>query len=453
MSPIRPLISASALAAVLFVSGCAALPRLPDFGAGEKKAAATAEERAGRITMVLTEDKLAANPELAAATIELPAAESIVAWPQAGANAQKVVGHVIAAPEMQIAWRKSVGKGSSNSSALATPPVASETTIYTLDAAQTVHALDINSGTTRWTERLKGISKRDKSGLGGGLALDGDVLIVASGYGHVTAMNSATGAQLWQRKLGAPMTGAPTIKDGRIFVGSNNNETFALALSDGTTIWSDQAISESARVLGSPSPAAVEDFLIAPYSSGEIIAYRATNGRRLWTDAISQAGRFTPISEINDIGSRPVLAAGLVFASSQSGTTIAIDGRSGTRIWSQSIGSAQAPVLVGKVLFVVGNDGRLAALNAANGEAYWVKELRQFEQEEKKKKKISYSGPILASDRVLLVASTGDLLAFSPQTGEQTASLKLGATTFLEPIAAGGKLFVLTDKAQLIAIR
>ncbi|MAA82968.1 MAG: hypothetical protein CME97_11680 [Hyphomonas sp.] len=258
---------------------------------------------------------------------------------------------------------------------------------------------------------------------------------------------------MWKRELGVPMTGAPTVKDGTIFVASNNNEVFALDLETGETDWSDQAIAESARVLGSPSPAAIEDFVIAPYSSGEIIAYLANNGRRLWTDAISQAGRFTPISEINDIGSRPVLAGGLVFASSQSGITVAIDGRSGNRVWARPIGSTQAPALSGKFLFVIGTNATLAALDAGSGDAYWVTELPQYKNEKKKKKRISYSGPLLASGRILIVSSYGELLAFDPQTGEQTASLDIKDTTYIEPIAVQGKVFLLTDEAKLVAIQ
>jgi outer membrane protein assembly factor BamB len=235
-------------------------------------------------------------------------------------------------------------------------------------------------------------------------------------------------------------------------VASNNNEVFALSLADGQTVWSDQAISESARVLGTSSVAAVEEFVIAPFSSGEVIAYLAANGRRLWTDALTQAGRFTPISEINDIGSRPVLGAGLVFASSQSGTTVAIDGRSGARVWTAPVGSTRAPALAGRFIFVVGTENELTCLDAATGEAYWVTQLAQFENEKKKKKKLTWSAPIVASDRVVVVSSKGELKAFGVQDGKQTGSLKLGDTVYIEPIAAQGRLFVLTDDAKLIAI-
>ncbi len=451
MTPTRKFLLAGAALGFLGLTACSSLP---SFNFGNSKAKELAEaEKAGRITMVLSDTDLEANPELSTETITLPPPREIDSWPQAGASAAKVVGHIKAAETLSIAWRNGVGKGSSKKSAISTPPVASKTTVFTLDSEQQIVATDLASGNTKWRKKLKGLSKRDKAALGGGLAVDGDTLIVASGFGYVTALDASTGDEKWKNTMSAPMTGAPTIKDDRIFVESNNNEIFALAKDTGEIEWSDQAISETARVLGSPSPAAVEDFVIAPFSSGEVIAYLASNGRRLWTDAISSAGRFTPISEINDIGSHPVLAGGLVFASSQSGITIAIDGRSGQRIWSSQIGSVQAPAVTGEQMFVLGTDGKLACLNTNSGEAYWVVQLRQFEKEKKKKKRISYSGPIVASGRVLVVSSTGHLLAYSPQTGEEVGSAKLGDRVYLEPIAVQDKVLVLTDDAKLIAIK
>lgn len=445
----RSAVAAAALASLLALSACNSLP---GFGRNTKKEELRAEERAGRVTMVLDNERVEPSATLTGIAIELPPAAPVKAWREAGSTATKAAGHVEAAPNLRVAWRRSVGKGSSRKAAITTPPVTSETAIFTLDAAQTVRASSLSNGSPLWSQRLKGISKRDKAALGGGLAVSGDTLVVASGFGYVAALDVNTGAQKWRRELGSPMTGSPTISDGRVIVVSNNNEVFSLNLETGETVWSDQAISESARVLGSPSAAAVEDFVIAPFSSGEIIAYLGANGRRLWSDALAQSGRFTPISEINDIGSRPVLGAGLVFASSQSGTTAAIDGRSGARVWTQVVGSTRAPALAGRYLFVLGTNDELACLDAATGEAYWVKQLPSYRNEEKKKKPITYSAPVVASGRVILISSRGELLAFSPADGSQTGSLKLGETVYIEPIAAQGRLYVLTDEAKLIAI-
>lgn len=449
MTSARNALLVTALAAALTLSACNSLP-----GFGRQSASElAAEERVGRLAMVLDDERIAPNPGFAGVPINLPAARPVTAWTEAGGSPTKASGHVEAAPALAIAWRRSAGRGSSNRSALTTPPVTSESLIFTLDAAQSVRAMRIDTGATVWTERLQGLSRRDRSAVGGGLAIAGDKLIVASGFGFVSALEAATGREIWTRPLGAPMIGSPTIDDNRVFVSSNNNEIFALDLTTGATLWSDQAIAEPARVLGSPSAAAVEDFIISPFSSGEIIAFLAANGRRLWVDAIQGAGRFTPISEINDIGSRPVLGAGMVFASNQSGATVAIDGRTGARIWGQPVGSTRAPALAGRYLFIVGTDGELVCLDVETGDAYWVTQLPQFRNEDKKKDRITYTSPIIASDRVIVISSRGELLAFSTQTGQQTGSLRLGDTVYIEPIAAQGRLYVLTDKANLIAIR
>ena len=191
MSKTRNLAAIIVIGSALGLSACNSLPR---FGNNNAKEAA-AEDKAGRITMVLADEAIKPNPELAAVEIVLPEPETIEAWTQSGATAAKVVGHVTAAPQLTVAWRTSVGKGSDRKSAVTTPPVTSETTIYTLDADQTVYATDLNTGRTQWKKGLKGTTRRDKSALGGGLAVAGDTLIVASGFGFVSALDASSGAE------------------------------------------------------------------------------------------------------------------------------------------------------------------------------------------------------------------------------------------------------------------
>lgn len=450
MTQLRSKSLAALLAAAAFMlAGCNSLP---SFGFGGSDDEDSADE-AGRIAMVLGDEILEADPALAGETIRLGEPQMIEAWPQAGAGASKVVGHVAAADVLEIAWSRDAGAGSDRKSALTSPPVASSERIYVLDADQTVRAFDLQTGSPAWQREIESGNRRDQVGIGGGMALEGDRLIVASGFGRVLALDAASGAEIWARDMDAPMTGSPTIKDGRIFVTSNNNEVYALSLDDGTVEWSDQAIAEPARVLGSPSPAAVEDIVVVPYSSGEVIAYLASNGRRLWSDALSRPGRFTPISAINDIAARPILAGGLVIVANQSGVTAAIDGRSGSRVWAQSIGSTQAPALVDEYLFIAGREGLLVALNAGTGQVYWTRQLPRWRDEEDQKGRLSYAGPVLASGRIIVISSEGELLALDPQTGVEIGALDLRDAVYLEPIAVDGRLYVLTDDARLIAIR
>ncbi|MEL7452995.1 MAG: PQQ-binding-like beta-propeller repeat protein, partial [Pseudomonadota bacterium] len=403
-----------------------------DFGRTAREEA-EAEDKAGRIALALGDEPLEADPNMVNVAVILPEAQRLIDWPQAGSRASKVVGHVRAANDFEIEWRVNGATGSSNKSALTSPPVANDTTIFLLDADQKVKAFSVEDGDRLWSVSLESGARRDQRSVGGGVAVSGQTLIVSSGFGFITALEGDTGEEIWRRDLGAPVTGAPTIKDGRAFVVTQNNEIFAISLEDGSVDWSDQAIAESARVLAAPSPAAVEDLVVAPFSSGEVIAYLSSNGRRLWTDALTRSGRFTPISAINDIAARPVLNAGLVFAASQSGVLAAIDGRSGQRVWSQPIGSVQAPNIVGEYLFVSGVEGQIACLAVNNGAVIWATQLVRYKNENKRRGRISYAGPIVASNRVIVASSDGELIALSPQTGEETARIKLGDTVFLEP--------------------
>mgnify|MGYP001794138261 CR=1 FL=1 len=353
---------------VLSLTACSILNR-----GNAQREAEEALEKEGRITMVLGDERLQPDPDLVSEIVTLPPARDLSdGWPQAGSRASKAIGHINAAADLEIAWRTNVGAGSDRSSALTTPPVASADTIYAIDARQVITAINASNGNRIWSKKLESGSRRDNRGVGSGIGLEGETLVIASAYGFVAAMDASNGNELWRTETEAPMTGSPTIKDGRIFVSSNNNEVLALALETGSVLWSDQAIAESARVLGSPSPAAVEDIVVAPYSSGEVIAYLANNGRRLWAEALASVGQFTPISSINDIGARPILGGGLVFAASQSGVFAAIDGRTGNRIWQQPIGTTQAPALTGEYLFIMGVDAELACIKAGTGQVVWV---------------------------------------------------------------------------------
>ena len=64
-----------------------------------------------------------------------------------------------------------------------------------------------------------------------------------------------------------------------------------------------------------------------------------------------------------------------------------------------------------------------------------------------------WSSPLLANNRLILADSTGDLVALNAKTGAVERRLKLGGATLIGPIAAGDTIYVVTDEAQLIALR
>ena len=103
------------------------------------------------------------------------------------------------------------------------------------------------------------------------------------------------------------------------------------------------------------------------------------------------------------------------------------------------------------LLLVCGGHG-IAAFNRIDGKIAWVRDLPEF-KDNNKENRIVWTGPLMADGRLIITSSYGDVLALSPQNGETVAELTVGQGVLIEPIAAGGKIFLLTDQAQLIAIK
>ncbi|MGB6230247.1 MAG: PQQ-binding-like beta-propeller repeat protein [Litorimonas sp.] len=472
-------LSTLALAAVL-LSGCSTLSAINPFdgdGDGADQGNVPGADR--RISILELNDSLSVGTNVAPEQIVLPPAYVNTDWPQMGGNPAHVVQHTGASGPLRKAWSKDVGDGSDRKGFIAAPPVIANGVIYVLDADNTVRAFSEASGDRLWSftieiteaekTRTRGLSiidrirdprsmfegsGRDKDGVGGGLAVDGGVLYVTSGLGVLSAVNAASGQELWRKGVRVPIHSAPTVADGRVYAVTDDNEIMAFdARDNGNVLWTYQGIVETARMLTVPAPAVQGEVVLAPFSSGEIVALRAQNGGVLWQDALAASARLTPLAALNDISFGPVVADGYVIAAAQSGVMTAFDFRTGQRIWSQPAGSIGMPWVAGDVVFTATTDGKIAALSKIDGQVLWATQLDQFRKPDKRKDRIVYSGPVLAGDRLVAVSSQGRLLILNPYDGSIIEDRKLGDTVMVPPIIANETVYLLTDKAKLIALR
>jgi outer membrane protein assembly factor BamB len=141
--------------------------------------------------------------------------------------------------------------------------------------------------------------------------------------------------------MGIPIVNAPVVNGGRIFFSTDDNHFYALAEADGRVLWDQQGVSESAGILASTSAAVSGQFVIAPYTSGELYALRVQNGQPAWNDVLSHSGVVTALSELDDIAARPVIDRDTVFAISHSGVMAAISLASGDRAWTRDVGGTR----------------------------------------------------------------------------------------------------------------
>ena len=248
---------------------------------------------------------------------------------------------------------------------------------------------------------------------------------------------------------------------GRVYAISVDNVLTALNAADGSPAWTYQALAESARILAATTPAVTGDTVIAPFSSGELVALRASNGNDLWTEVLSRASRTSALSEIRDIPGRPIVSRGAAFAGSHSGVFSAVDVRTGSRLWSLPVVSITTPWAAGDVVYIVSRAGEVIAAARDSGQVYWIRDLNEGRSRREggfltfggRTVRPTWSGAVLASNRLVLVNTFGEAVALNPKTGATEKTVNLGAPAFITPIAVNDTVYVVTDEATLVAIR
>jgi outer membrane protein assembly factor BamB len=109
--------------------------------------------------------------------------------------------------------------------------------------------------------------------------------------------------------------------------------------------------------------------------------------------------------------------------------------------------------VVGDFVYLMNNAGELVCLARRNGGIRWVRQMQVFEDEEDREDPIVWTGPVLAGDRLLVGSSHGELWSVSPYTGRLLGRIKTPGAVFIPPAVANDTVYVLTDKAELIAFR
>ncbi len=451
----------------VLLCGCSTFDFMDSWFSGPGKVSKLKGER---ISVMSLDESLKADPSLASTPVLLPAPYRNDAWPNPGGYSSNAMYHLEATGRLQQAWIQEAGKGSDADSRLTAAPVVAGGNIYVLDAQAHIFAFNAQSGQPLWDRSLAPAGKSDfmydaslglfgtttkldpTKGFGGGLASDNGKLFATSGFGDVTAFDAAGGKRLWSTNLGVPVMNAPVASGGRVFVSTQDNHFYALAQADGRKLWDHQGIEESAGILESTSAAVAGEFVLAPYTSGELYALRVQNGRSSWNDMLTSSGNVTALSELDDIAGRPVVDRDIVFAISHSGLMAAIALSTGDRLWSRDIGGIQTPWVAGDYVYVVTTDQRLLCLTRKEGRVKWVHQLQRWTDADKSNF-VVWSGPVLVSDRLILVSSAGYAVSVSPYTGEVLSRMEIPAQAYIAPVVANDTLYLWTNDAQLVAYR
>jgi outer membrane protein assembly factor BamB len=396
----------------------------------------------GERIAVITDPGELREAQIAPKPVSLPSARVNGSWTQPGGVPSNSLGHLALQGALHKAWEVSAGSGSSSSGRLSAVPLVDQGKVFTLDARGTVSAFSASSGAKVWSTDLTPENESSSEGFGGGLALEGGTLYATTGYGTVVAINPSSGAVQWTKAIGKPIRNSPTVAGGAIYFVSSDNTLHALSASTGEQLWKSRGLPQNATLLSNASPAVAGGIVVAPFPAGDIIAYQSGSGKSAWSDSLSRSTETNAAGILGD-PARPVVDRGVVYAVSHGGRMIATSLASGARVWTKNVASTQMPWVAGDTIFVVDVAGRLTALGRNDGSIRWVSELPSASR---------WSGPVLAGNQVWVVSSEGLLVGVDARAGQISSKINLDTEVFVTPVVAGGRMYILSDDADLIAL-
>jgi outer membrane protein assembly factor BamB len=257
----------------------------------------------------------------------------------------------------------------------------------------------------------------------------------------------------WRAAIPAAARAAPTVLGGRVFITTLDNRLLALSAANGKILWEYQGLSEMTGLVGAANAAANADIVLPAFSSGEITALRVENGSVAWTDNLAGVRGQGGMSSLSDIRALPVMEDGRVLAISFGGRMVALEDRTGGRIWQRDLGGTNTPWLAGNTIFLVTADQNLMALNVTDGRTYWSASLPRYENQDSQGDALRWYGPVLAGGRLLLTGSNGQVLEVNPAAGDILRSWQVADGFSFPPVVSGEQIYFYDNSAVLHAYR
>jgi outer membrane protein assembly factor BamB len=385
--------------------------------------------------------------------VALPPPVRNAAWPQAGGNPAHLMGHLAANPVLAEAWRGEIGDGGGYRRTLMAQPVVSAGRVFTMDSNANVTAFQLGNGAQVWRAKTRH-NDGSSTNVGGGLAVANGVLYTVNGLGDLVAFEAATGKEKWRKDIGVPLRSAPTVVEDRIFVVTIDGRMLTLTTTDGRQLWEYQASSSASDILGQPAPAFANGLVVAGFGSGDLVCMRADTGTVIWSDSLGGGAAPGSVVNFSSIRGRPAISNNQVFAIGMGGLAVGIDLPTGRRLWERDAAGLDSPWVAGDWMFIVSSDQKMAAISTSDGSVAWVTDLPAWNNPEKEKGLISWYGPALVTDRLVVASTSKDALSVSPYTGRILSRQALSAAAApMEPVVAEGTLLIVSDDGRLLALR
>jgi outer membrane protein assembly factor BamB len=250
-------------------------------------------------------------------------------------------------------------------------------------------------------------------------AVANGVVYVGSGDDNVYALDANTGAKLWSYLTDSLVNSSPAVANGVVYVGSLDGNVYALNASTGAKLWT-----YTTGGVVTSDPAVANGVVYVGSYDGNLYALNAKTGAKLWSYTTGDY-----------VESSPAVANGVVYVGSDDDNVYALNASTGALLWSYDTGHygnlvRSSPAVANGVVYVGSDDDNVYALNASTGALLWSYTTGGYVD----------SSPAVANGVVYVGSHDGNLYALNASTGALLWSYPTGGDS--SPAVASGVVYV-----------
>lgn len=236
--------------------------------------------------------------------------------------------------------------------------------------------------------------------------VEADAVYAADIDGVVYALARDDGERLWTAKTGEEVISGPSASGDLVLVGTRQGTVVALSRADGTERWRAQLSSEVVA-----APAGGGGVVVARSVDGRVYGLSADDGHRLWA-----FDRSVPPLVLRG-SSAPLIIGPLVLVGMDNGRVAALRLADGQVVWEQAISvptgrndidritDIDANLLDGpNCVFVASFGGEVTCVDLATSRITWRREVRTYNS-------------MALGDKLYITDESGVVWALDPETG------------------------------------
>ncbi len=309
-------------------------------------------------------------------------------------------------------WSSQLGDGVGRYFSNLSPAVAYDK-VYAADRDGIVSAMDLESGKTVWSVNL---GEEAPALLSGGITASYSKLYIGTETGELIALDEETGELVWRTQVGGEILSKPLADEGLIVVNSSRGEISAYEAETGEQRWSLSSEVPNLTLRGDSSPVSISGGVFWGMANGRLGAAFIENGNIIWQQTIASPKGATEIDRLVDVDSTPVVSGSLLYAVGYNGSLVAIDLRSGRPAWKRTYSSSTDIMVAGSYLFLITDKDHVVAVDARSGTELWTNKELEYRQ---------LTAPVAISGYVVVGDAEGYLHWIDPTSGEFVAQQQL----------------------------